>query len=69
MMIIYPRPLLPKGCSNRPAGFGRTTLPAAWFCSWRGLPCHPCYQWCGGLLPHHFTLTGKPAVSFLWCSL
>ncbi len=23
--------------------------------------CHPC----GALLPHHFTLTGKPAVSFL----
>ncbi len=28
-----------------------------WPCSGRGLPCHHCYQWCGGLLPHRFTLT------------
>jgi hypothetical protein len=26
-------------------------------CSKRGLPCHCCYQQCGALLPHHFTLT------------
>ena len=25
-------------------------------CSWRGLPCRPCYQARGGLLPHPFTL-------------
>lgn len=37
-------------------------------CSRRGLPCHPCRQGRGGLLPHPFTLTpGKPgAVCFLW---
>ena len=28
-----------------------------WSCSEWGLPCQPCYQNCGGLLPHHFTLT------------
>ena len=28
-----------------------------WFCSRRGLPCHFCYQKCGELLPHLFTLT------------
>lgn len=26
-------------------------------CSRWGLPCHACYQPCGGLLPHPFTLT------------
>ncbi len=29
-------------------------------CSRRGLPCHPCHQERGGLLPHPFTLTPKP---------
>jgi len=28
-----------------------------WSCSEWGLPCHPCYQGRGALLPHHFTLT------------
>ena len=28
-----------------------------WSCSRWGLPCHNCYQLCGALLPHHFTLT------------
>ena len=28
-----------------------------WSCSGWGLPCHACYQPCGALLPHHFTLT------------
>lgn len=37
-----------------------------WFCSGWGLPCHACYQTCGALLPHLFTLTGKPAVCSLW---
>jgi len=68
-MIIYLRSLLPGCCSNRPAGSRRTTQPAAWFCSWRGLPCHCCCQQCGGLLPHHFTLADCSAVYFLWCSL
>ena len=40
-------------------------------CSRRGLPCHPCYQERGGLLPHPFTLTSlrqrlREAVCFLW---
>ena len=26
-------------------------------CSWRGLPCRPCHQGRGALLPHPFTLT------------
>ena len=28
-----------------------------WHCSRWGLPCHPCCQRRGGLLPHRFTLT------------
>ena len=28
-------------------------------CSRRGLPCHPCHQERGGLLPHPFTLTPR----------
>jgi len=28
-----------------------------WPCSRWGLPCRPCYQGCGALLPHRFTLT------------
>ncbi len=37
-------------------------------CSRWGLPCQPCYQGCGALLPPRFTLTiGEPmAVCFLW---
>ena len=37
-------------------------------CSRRGLPCHPCHQERGGLLPHPFTLTRDKsrAVCFLW---
>jgi hypothetical protein len=37
-------------------GVGHTS-PLIWPCSDWGLPCHHCYQWRGGLLPHHFTLT------------
>ena len=42
-----------------------------WSCSGWGLPCRPCCQGRGALLPHHFTLTcagrTRPsAVSFLW---
>jgi hypothetical protein len=29
------------------------------FCSRWGLPCHVCYQTCGALLPHPFTLTSR----------
>ena len=37
-------------------------------CSRRGLPCRPCYQARGGLLPHPFTLPCPEgqAVCFLW---
>ena len=38
-----------------------------WSCSGWGLPCQACYQSCGALLPHHFTLACiTQAVSFLW---
>ena len=52
-------------------GVGHTS-PLIWPCSDWGLPCHRCYQRCGGLLPHRFTLTHKQpfghfwAVCFLW---
>ena len=36
----------------------RATQPAAWLCSRRGLPYLPRCRRSGGLLPHHFTLTG-----------
>src|SRR3954447_23557757 len=61
----------PLAAYPRLGGAGRTS-PPIWPCSGWGLPCHHCYQWCGGLLPHRFTLTrisGEPstrAVSFLW---
>ena len=32
-------------------------------CSWRGLPCGPCYQGPGALLPHPFTLPFDPGQS------
>jgi len=68
-MIIYLGDLLPNHSCNLPANIRRTTLFAAWSCSWRGLPCRWCYHHRGGLLPHHFTLTADAAVSFLWHSL
>jgi len=39
-----------------------------WSCSGRGLPCVPCYQGTGGLLPHLFTLVPQLSgtVYFLW---
>src|SRR3954453_16907598 len=61
----------PLAAYPRLGGAGRA-LPPICPCSGWGLPCHHCYQWCGGLLPHRFTLTrisGEPstrAVSFLW---
>ena len=38
---------------------GHPSLPI-WPCSRWGLPSHNCYQSCGELLPHHFTLTCVP---------
>jgi hypothetical protein len=49
-----------------PEGQGERTVPIR-SCSWRGLPCRPCYQARGGLLPHPFTLT--PDESGAVCSL
>jgi hypothetical protein len=46
----------PLAAYPRLVGAGRTS-PPIWPCSGWGLPCHHCYQWCGGLLPHRFTLT------------
>jgi len=40
--------------------------PHIWPCSSRGLPCHPCYHECGGLLPHLFTLTTR-RWRFIFC--
>ncbi len=50
-------------CRRKPAAPIRS-------CSRWGLPCQPCYQSRGALLPHRFTLAlkpeGCPAVCFLW---
>jgi len=52
-----------------PCGLPATPIRS---CSRWGLPCHPCCQGCGALLPHRFTLTLTPgypdgqAVCFLW---
>ena len=43
-----------------PAPFG-APIPIR-SCSRRGLPCHPCHQGRGGLLPHPFTLTFQSAL-------
>ena len=53
----------PPTSSDLPAGSVGSTLAACavrrpiWSCSLGGLPCPPCYQAGGGLLPHRFTLT------------
>ncbi len=53
----------PHTSSNLPESrMGHTSLPQVsgipiWSCSRWGFPCHDCYQSCGALLPHHFTLT------------
>ena len=41
--------------NDGPAGSLRRTVPIR-SCSWRGLPCRPCCQRRGALLPHPFTL-------------
>ena len=40
-------------------GAGRPSSPI-WPCSGWGLPCRPCHQWRGALLPHRFTLACAP---------
>ncbi len=57
---------------NAPASLRRRKMPAAPIrsCSRWGLPCQPCRQGRGALLPHRFTLTIRAcagmAVCFLW---
>ena len=61
---------------SRPTRTSRAVSPARrtphdvpiWSCSRRGLPCRPCRQVRGGLLPHPFTLAAREreAVCFLW---
>jgi len=67
--------LLPDTFSNQPGQqLGKPAYAAAspasaipiWFCSRWGLPCRPCCQGRGALLPHPFTLTCKQVVCFLW---
>ena len=63
--------LLPERSCNRPGRHVKdaTCVAPIWSCSRWGLPCHPCYQRRGALLPHPFTLTLMPkhrAVCFLW---
>jgi hypothetical protein len=57
--IIHLGPSLPNGLV-RPTqdsdGAGYPSSPT-WPCSGWGLPCGPCYQEPGALLPHPFTLT------------
>jgi hypothetical protein len=57
---------LPATSSSLPAAYRKSvgvghTSPPIWPCSDWGLPCRRCYQLRGGLLPHRFTLTLRPA--------
>jgi len=63
--------LLPERSCNRPGRHveDATRVTPIWSCSRWGLPCHPCCQGRGALLPHPFTLTLIPKhkeVCFLW---
>jgi len=46
-------------CLKRPTRTqrGQRLRVPIWSCSEWGLPCQTCYQVCGALLPHLFTLT------------
>jgi hypothetical protein len=52
---------IPYGPYDKPEGYW---IPI-WSCSKWGLPCQPCYQCCGALLPHLFTLTSMRR--FIFC--
>ena len=57
--IISLGPTSQSASNDLPGGPWRGSSPALpiWsFTGW-GLPCQPCHQDCGALLPHHFTLT------------
>ena len=55
-LAAYPRFAVFTRRCNDVVETGRLS-PPIWPCSDRGLPSHACYQTCGGLLPHPFTLT------------
>jgi hypothetical protein len=60
--VIIPLALtLLPGSSDLPGSFERATLQRSpiWSCSGWGLPCQPCHQGCGELLPRLFTLTPR----------
>ena len=69
-----PRATDPSGGAKVCPAFPRTGMPAAptWSCSRWGFPCRRRRRRRGALLPHHFTLAGRPvfrggpAVYFLW---
>ena len=58
--VMYLGPLLPAASSDLPGSRARrvTSSFPIWSCSRWGLPCRPCHQKRGELLPHLFTLTG-----------
>ena len=68
IVVIHLESLLPNLSSDLPKKLCRNTkfVSSIWSCSKWGLPCHFYCQKCGALLPHHFTLTKKMAVYFLW---
>ena len=81
-MTIPLGPPLParSSCQPGPLGLkrpcGRSPLPdrppreaPIWHCSRWGLPCRPCCQVRGGLLPHRFTLTRADAGGFISVAL
>ena len=56
--VIHLGQASPPASSNLPVpNAGRAIREPIWSCSEWGLPCHHCYQRCGALLPHPFTLT------------
>ena len=56
--VIHLGQASPLASSNLPvSNAGDASWKPIWSCSEWGLPCHCCYQQCGALLPHPFTLT------------
>ena len=51
-----------KRPTREPRGGPPLDISPIWSCSTWGLPCRPCYQERGALLPHHFTLTGPASL-------
>jgi hypothetical protein len=54
-----PRATNPGGSSGNETGRSPCRAAPIRSCSRWGLPCHPCYQGRGALLPHPFTLTAR----------